>query len=119
MDVLHVSYYFEDAFFALLSAPTPSSKNTMLIVFRSVPDLPRPNGRARLRTVPLSTVIFLTYRFSSEDPRLRAFASAESKSFSIAGEDFLDKKASSARASPTDLPRMRSATRRTLRGDWW
>src|SRR3990167_10329291 len=87
MDVRRVSYYFAEPFFEGLGAATPSSKETMLMIFRNVPDLPRPNGRARFRTVPLSTVIFLTKRFSGETPRVRALASAESRSFPIAGED--------------------------------
>src|SRR3989344_3941481 len=141
MDVRCVSYYFASteadfagaAFFAVVFlaevflgalAPfagfvdTPSSRNTILIVLRILPERPRPNGRARRMTAPLLTVMVFTKRLSTEAPFELALAIAESKSLPSAGEDFLGKYKSAARACAMLLPRMRSATRRTLRGDW-
>ncbi len=130
MDVRCVSYYFVAAagFFATFFAEraftgfaafaeTPSSRNTMLMVLRTLPARPRAKGRMRRMTAPLLTVMVLTKRSSTELPFELALAIAESKSLPMAGEDFFGKYKSAARAWATLLPRMRSATRRTLRGD--
>src|SRR3989344_4671457 len=73
--------FFGDVTFVVFAdfavfADTPSSRNTMLIVLRRVPERPRPKGRARRMTAPLLTVIVFTKRLSTEAPREPALATA-------------------------------------------
>src|SRR3989344_942993 len=75
--------------FCNFGVPSPSSIKMLLISLWMMPERPRANGRERFITLPLLTVTVLTNRSSARRPPLRALATAESKSFVIAGEDFL------------------------------
>ena len=112
-----VSFTVFFAFFCVL-ATLPNSRDTMLIVRMMRFARPRAIGLKRFKMAPLLTAMLFTKRFSGAKPALRAFATAESNSFDIAGDDFFGRNRSAARADGTDLPRIRSATSLTFRGDW-
>src|SRR3954470_23388440 len=79
---------------------------------------PRPRYQTRFMRGPSSAVAFFTYRFSMVMLKLfSAFATADRTTRPIGSELPLPRFSSSAIASSTGLPWMRSVTRRALRGE--
>ena len=75
-------------------------------------------GMNRLIVAALSTDTFFTKRRAGCFPACTAFASADSTTFANGPDARLSTNLRVARASVTCLPRITSAIKRTLRGDW-
>src|SRR3989338_1289263 len=107
-------YYL--AAFSFFGAFLSNERVMWLVGFFIWAPLPRARGLMRLKTIPPLTSILEMYRSAAEASL--ALAMADLISLAMGSEPRLGSMVKSASAWLADLPRTRSAMRRTLRGAW-